>query len=157
LVITWIWILVFNATFSYIMTTSFSGGGSRSTRREQPTMGKQLVIYITCGCESSALFFVITKLGANPRHIGDRLVWVVRSNDLTHWATRARYYLNTLSLYKHTLQLFLVPVCMKTSRILDRECSGHRVIVSTHIHVHTKAYFIWFFVLEMCRKWKKLP
>jgi len=24
----------------------------------------------------------------NPRRIGDRLVWVVRSNDLTHWATR---------------------------------------------------------------------
>ena len=32
----------FNATFSYIMTTSFSGGRSRSTRREPPTMGKQL-------------------------------------------------------------------------------------------------------------------
>ena len=33
----------FNATqqyFSYIMTTSFSGGRSRSTRREPPTMGK---------------------------------------------------------------------------------------------------------------------
>jgi hypothetical protein len=29
--------------FSYIMATSFSGGGSRSTRREPPTMGKQLV------------------------------------------------------------------------------------------------------------------
>jgi hypothetical protein len=25
------------------MTTSFSGGGSRSTRREPPTMGKQLL------------------------------------------------------------------------------------------------------------------
>ena len=23
----------------------------------------------------------------NPRRIGDRLVWAVRSNDLTHWAT----------------------------------------------------------------------
>jgi hypothetical protein len=28
-----------------------------------------------------------TKPGANPRRIGDRLVWVVRSSDLTHWAT----------------------------------------------------------------------
>jgi hypothetical protein len=28
-----------------------------------------------------------TKPGANPRHIGDRLVWAVRSNDLTHWTT----------------------------------------------------------------------
>ena len=45
----------FNATFNnisatmYIMATSFSGGGSRSTRREPLTMGKQLVIFITCG------------------------------------------------------------------------------------------------------------
>jgi len=47
---------VINATFSYIMATSFSGGGSRSTRREPPTMDKQLVNFITCGCESSAPF-----------------------------------------------------------------------------------------------------
>jgi hypothetical protein len=38
-----IWFIVLNATFSYIMATSFSGRGSRSTRREPPTMGKQLV------------------------------------------------------------------------------------------------------------------
>jgi hypothetical protein len=38
------------------MTTSFSGGRSRSTRREPPTMGKQLISFITCGCESSVLF-----------------------------------------------------------------------------------------------------
>ena len=47
------------------MATSFNGGGSRSTRREPPTMGKQLVNFITCGCESSAPFFVIYK-GARP-------------------------------------------------------------------------------------------
>jgi hypothetical protein len=41
------------------MATSFSGGGSRSTQREPPIMGKQLVNFITCGCESSAPFFVI--------------------------------------------------------------------------------------------------
>jgi hypothetical protein len=38
--------------FNYIMATSFSGGGSRSTWREPPTMGKQLVNFITikvCG------------------------------------------------------------------------------------------------------------
>ena len=35
--------------FSYIMATSFSGGRSW---REPPTMGKQLVNFITCGCES---------------------------------------------------------------------------------------------------------
>ena len=45
------WILgffVFNATFSYIMATSVSGGRRRSTRREPPTIGKQLVNFITC-------------------------------------------------------------------------------------------------------------
>ena len=36
------------------MATSFSDGRSR---REPPTMGKQLVSFITCGCESSAPFF----------------------------------------------------------------------------------------------------
>jgi len=35
------------------MATSFSGG---STRREPTTMGKQLVSFITSGCESSAPF-----------------------------------------------------------------------------------------------------
>jgi hypothetical protein len=43
------------------MATSFSDGRSRSTRREPPTMGKQLVNFITYGCESSAPFFVIYK------------------------------------------------------------------------------------------------
>jgi hypothetical protein len=49
--------LVFNATFSNIMATSFSGGRSR---REPPTMGKQLVNFITCDCESNALLFSST-------------------------------------------------------------------------------------------------
>jgi hypothetical protein len=30
------------------MAISFSGGKSRNTRREPPTMGKQLVSFITC-------------------------------------------------------------------------------------------------------------
>jgi hypothetical protein len=38
------------------MAISLSGGRSRSTRREPPTMGKQLVNFITCGCEPSAPF-----------------------------------------------------------------------------------------------------
>jgi hypothetical protein len=38
------------------MATSFSGGGSRSTRREPPTLGKQLINFITCDCESSTSF-----------------------------------------------------------------------------------------------------
>jgi hypothetical protein len=40
------------------MATSFSGGRGRSTRREPPTMGKQLVSFITYSYESSAPFFV---------------------------------------------------------------------------------------------------
>jgi hypothetical protein len=36
----------FQQYFSYIMTTSFSGGRSRSTWREPPTMGNQLVNFI---------------------------------------------------------------------------------------------------------------
>jgi hypothetical protein len=52
--------------FSYIMVTSFSGGRSWSTRREPPTMGKQLVNFITCDCESSAPFFVIYNAGREP-------------------------------------------------------------------------------------------
>jgi hypothetical protein len=55
------------------MLTSFSGGRSWSIRREPPTMGKQLVNLITCGCESSAPFLQSTKPGAKPRRIGDRL------------------------------------------------------------------------------------
>jgi hypothetical protein len=39
----------------------FSGGRSWSTRREPPTMGKQLVNFITCGCESNAPFFEFIK------------------------------------------------------------------------------------------------
>jgi hypothetical protein len=41
--------------FSYIMATSFSGGGSWSTRREPPTMGKQLENFITCNIASTNL------------------------------------------------------------------------------------------------------
>jgi hypothetical protein len=44
---------IFQQYFSYIMATSFSGGRNR---REPPTMDKQLVNFITCGCESSAPF-----------------------------------------------------------------------------------------------------
>ena len=44
----------------------YSGGGSRSTQRRPPTLGKQLVNFITCSCESSAPFFVICKAGSKP-------------------------------------------------------------------------------------------
>jgi hypothetical protein len=36
----------FQQYFSYIMAISFSGGGRRCTRREPPTMGKQLANFI---------------------------------------------------------------------------------------------------------------
>jgi len=45
-----------SAIFKLYHGDQFSGGGSRSTRREPPTLGKQLVNFITCGCESSAPF-----------------------------------------------------------------------------------------------------
>ena len=45
------------------MATNLGGGRSRSARREPPTIGKQLVNFITSGCESSAPFFVIYKAG----------------------------------------------------------------------------------------------
>ena len=41
------------------MVTSFSGGGSRDTRREPQPVDKQQVNFITCGCEPSAPFIVI--------------------------------------------------------------------------------------------------
>jgi hypothetical protein len=48
------------------MENSFSGGRSRSPRREPSTMDKQRINVITCGCESSAPVFVIYKAGREP-------------------------------------------------------------------------------------------
>jgi hypothetical protein len=48
-----IYLYVNRAIYITIVITKFSGGRSRSTRREPPIMGKQLVNFITCGCESS--------------------------------------------------------------------------------------------------------
>jgi hypothetical protein len=39
------------------MATSFSGGRSCDTRREPPTMGKQLVNFITCGLRVECTLF----------------------------------------------------------------------------------------------------
>ena len=47
-----------------------------------------------------------TKLGVNPCHISDRLVWAVRSNDLTHWATRT-LGIDMHSVYSGYEQIFL--------------------------------------------------
>jgi hypothetical protein len=48
------------------MATSFSDEGSQSTGGEPLTMGKQLINFITCGCESSASFIVTYKAGREP-------------------------------------------------------------------------------------------
>jgi len=45
-----------SAIFQLYHATSFSGGRSRSPQREPPTMGKQLVNFITCGCETNPPF-----------------------------------------------------------------------------------------------------
>ena len=60
------WFIVLNATFSNILAISWRpvlDGRSWSTRREPPAMGKQLVSFITWGCESSAPLFIIYKAG----------------------------------------------------------------------------------------------
>ena len=59
--------LVFNATFSNISAISWWPVlVVEEAGREPPTMGKQLVNFITCGCKSSAPFFVIYKAGHEP-------------------------------------------------------------------------------------------
>ena len=40
-------VVVFNATFGYIMAVCFIGGGNRSTRRKPPTCCKSLTKVIT--------------------------------------------------------------------------------------------------------------
>jgi len=49
------------------MATSCSVGRTRGIRREPPTMGKQLVSWITCGCESSAPIFCNLQSRARTR------------------------------------------------------------------------------------------
>ena len=62
--------LVFNATFNNIMATSFSAGRNQSTRSEPPTMGKQLVNFITrvkctrfCNLQSRVRTHVVLVMG----------------------------------------------------------------------------------------------
>jgi hypothetical protein len=38
----------------------------KPSKRAPPTMGKQLINFITCGCDSSAPFYVIYKAGSEP-------------------------------------------------------------------------------------------
>jgi hypothetical protein len=64
------------------MATSFSGGRSRSAQREPSTMDKQLVNFITYGCESSAPLFVIYKAGREPRRIKFDCICYIRYKDM---------------------------------------------------------------------------
>ena len=86
----------FNATFNNISAIWWrpvlvveEAGVPGENHRPMASNWETLSLAAASRVESSAPFFVIYKTGTNPRRIGDRLVWVVRSNDLTHWATRA--------------------------------------------------------------------
>ena len=60
----------FNATFNNISAISWRPvlvvEEAAVPGKKPPTMGKQLESFITCGCESSAPFFVIYKAGREP-------------------------------------------------------------------------------------------
>ena len=70
------------------MATSLSGGRSQSTRREPPTMGKQLVNFITCNGESSAPYFVNYKAGRETHAALVIGLYELLGNPTT-WATQA--------------------------------------------------------------------
>ena len=84
-----IWFWCFNAPFNNISALSWRPVlveyPERTTDHGQAT-GKLYHLRLRVEC---TVFFVIYKAGREPTRIGDRIVWVVRSNDLTHWATRA--------------------------------------------------------------------
>ena len=78
----------FQQYFSYILATSFSGGRSRSTRREPPS-GPWESNRITCGCESSAPFFVIYEAGRP---------FKCNENNVTHVRTLYKSWLSLIIL-----------------------------------------------------------
>ena len=144
------------------MATSFSGGRSRSTLREPPTIGKSLVNFITCGCESSAPFFVIYKAGReltpywwyacmsclviqlpnSLNHPGPRYI---RSDMYTAPSTNYRsYYILPKAPTRPTLSY--TGHIMKQSNLIKREQTGqssqHHVIKSKH---HLTQWFSTFF------------
>jgi hypothetical protein len=80
----------------FIMATSFSSGRSRSTRREPPTMGKQLVNFITCDCESSAPFFVIYKASIICVCKGDAILFLLLMD--IYWKRRRKYQTTFISI-----------------------------------------------------------
>ena len=65
-----IWFIVFNATFSNTSAMSWRPVLVVEEAGVPPTMDKQLVIFITCGCGSSALFFFNLHSRARTSSIG---------------------------------------------------------------------------------------
>ena len=64
------------------MATSFSGGGSQSTRREPPTMGKQLVNFYHLRLRVEWTFFVLDAL---PLNIAESGFKHQQSNQIEHY------------------------------------------------------------------------
>jgi len=70
-----------------VLVVEEAGVPERTTDHRKAT-GK--LYHLRLGVECILFVIYNTKPGANPRRIGDRLVWVVSySNYLTDWATRA--------------------------------------------------------------------
>jgi hypothetical protein len=109
------WFVVLSVTFNnisaiHLMATSCSGGRSRSTRREPPALGKQLVNFIICGCESSAPFLLFTKPGANRTVLVVCLYELLPSNYLTHWAPGpllTHINITTITVFAEQQRLFI--------------------------------------------------
>jgi hypothetical protein len=117
-----------------MVLTSFSGGRSLSTRREPPTMGKQLASFITCGCESSAPFFVI----------------MYGSNDIKCTEPKCKYSLVLLvdnDFLYHVYIIFPVYVTMKNNNIFW-------ISLYTYCTLHWKITCIcfYFFLVDNFRK-----
>ena len=73
----------FQQYFSHITAFSFTAGGSRSTQREPPTLGRWQALSRAMRVKYKP-FLYGTNPGANSCHIGDRLQWSVQvcSNQL---------------------------------------------------------------------------
>jgi hypothetical protein len=86
-------------------------------------------------------FLWFTKPGANPRRVGDMLVWAVRSNDLTHQATRTPQHKYYIHLYRQKwhkwrcpfVQANFIPVFCK---IYCESCSYFRLFSTLVIWKH---------------------
>ena len=92
------------------MATSFSGGGSQSTRREPPTMGKQLVNFITCVASRAHPLFVVYKARARA-HTHTLVCPIWSAADILHTHTRwcARYGPRLISYIYSFVETMILP------------------------------------------------